>query len=299
LDCECERSSRFNGSSKMRVKTIEILRKAMEGGYAVGAFNTANMEITQGIARAAHECAKPCIIQITTTSLKYAGKVVLGDIVKSIIENETNSTQVGMHLDHGKTMDEVVSAIDLGVDSVMIDASRSNFKDNLSITSRVVEYAHKRGVSVQAELGNVPYLGKEELDINWDEAMTNPEQAKELIVQSGADALAVGIGNAHGFFRERPEPDWDRLKKIRELIPDTPLILHGASDWDKDKVEKAIKEGIVCFNIDTDIRIAFCTAMCSVVGPGCEVTDPRKILGAARESVQEKVMKKIKMFNSL
>ena len=282
----------------MRAKTIDILKKAMDGGYAVGAFNTSNLEITQGIAHAAHESEKPCIIQITKKSLDYAGKEVLGDMISSVIDNQTNSTKIGLHLDHGKTMDEIVAAIDIGVDSVMIDASRSSFKDNLDITSRVVEYAHKRGVTVQAELGNVPYLGKEEQDIDWEAVMTDPEQAKELVEQTGVDALAVGIGNAHGFFRERSVPDWDRLKKIREIIPETPLIMHGASDWDAEKVNKAVEMGIACFNIDTDIRIAFCTTLCNILGPGCDVvSDPRKILESARESVKKKVLEKISMFN--
>ncbi len=241
----------------MRGNTIEILKGALEAGYAVGAFNTSNMEISQGIARAAHQLGKPCIIQVTPSSMEYAGAKVLIGMIKTIIKNETNSTKVGIHLDHGKSLDDVIRAIEAGVDSVMIDASQFSLKENIDITKKVVEYAHSKGVAVQAELGKVPYLGREEMEVNWDDIMTDPNEAQRLVEETKIDALAVGIGNAHGFFRERSEPDWERLKEIKKRIPNTPLILHGASDWGKEKIEKAIKLGISCFNIDTDIRIAF------------------------------------------
>jgi fructose-bisphosphate aldolase class II len=280
----------------MRGKTIDILQNAMQAGYAVGAFNTSNMEIAQGIVRAAHKTGKPCIVQVTTNALKYASPGVLGDLIVSIIKNESNSTKIGFHLDHGKSLDDVVRAIDCEVDSVMIDASLTPFKENIEITKRVVEYAHGKGVSVQAELGSVPYLGREDQEMDWDSVMTDPNQAKELVEKTGVDALAVAIGNAHGFFRERSEPDYERLSAIKKLLPKTPLILHGASDWTDGRVAEVVKRGISCFNIDTDIRVAFITAICNQAGTKCDVTDPRKILGAAREAVMVKVSEKIKMF---
>lgn len=280
----------------MRGKTIEILKGAMKDGYAVGAFNTSNLELSQGIIRAAHELGRPCIIQATTNAFHYAGHAVLGEMIHSVIKHESNSTKIGFHLDHGKSVDDVMKAIDCGVDSVMIDASLHSFKENIEITKRVVEYAHSKGVSVQAELGSVPYLGREELEVNWDDVMTDPNQAKELVERTGIDALAVAIGNAHGFFRERSEPDYERLSAIKKLLPATPLILHGASDWSGEKVSEVIKRGICCFNIDTDIRVAFVTVLCSKTNPRCDITDPRKILGPAREEVMEKVKEKIKMF---
>ena len=280
----------------MRGKTIDILKQAMGGGYAVGAFNTSNLEITQGIVHAAHKLEKPCIVQMTSNAMKYAGSNVLGDVIQSVIENDSNSVSIGFHLDHGKSMDHVMDAIEAGVDSVMIDGSSLRFKENLEITKRIVEYSHERKVTVQAELGRVPYLGREDQEINWDEVMTNPDEAKKLVDEAGVDAMAVGIGNAHGFFRERSEPDWERLDKIKSLLPQTPLILHGASDWTEDRVARAIEGGICCFNIDTDIRIAFITEMCNITNPKCDTTDPRKILGAARKNVKNKVIEKIKMF---
>ncbi len=281
----------------MRGKTFEILKKAMEGKFAVGAFNTSNLELTQGIVRAAHELKKPCIVQITTSAMEYAGCKVLGDVVNAVGENESNSTVIGFHLDHGKSIDDIIRGVDAGVDSVMIDGSQLNFKENVDITRRVVDFAHEKGIAVQAELGRVPYIGREDQEIDWDEVMSDPERVKELVEETGVDAMAIGIGNAHGFFRERSEPDWERLEKIKKMIPQTPLILHGASDWSKEKVRKAIELGVCCFNIDTDIRIAFITAMCNKTNPRCDTTDPRKILGEARKNVTRKVKEKIKMFS--
>jgi ketose-bisphosphate aldolase len=180
----------------------------------------------------------------------------------------------------------------------MIDASKMSFEENKEITKKVVEYAHPKGVAVQAELGRVPYLGREKMSVEWDKVMTDPQEAKELVEETGIDALAVAIGNAHGFFRERSEPDWERLQEIRKILPETPLILHGASDWEGEKAQKAVKLGINCFNIDTDIRVAFGTALCKMTGGDhCEVSDPRKVLKVCRDEVQKKVEEKIKLFN--
>jgi fructose-bisphosphate aldolase class II len=280
----------------MRGKTLEILKEATRKGYAVGAFNTSITEITQGIARAINETRKQCIIQVTPSSIKYVGPEVLGAVVKTVIDNESGDTEIGFHLDHGKTFDDVVTAIDFGVDSVMIDASTKEFKRNVAITKRVVEYAHSKGVTVQAELGKVPYVGRNGQDVDWESVMTNPREAKQLVEETGVDALAVGIGNAHGFFREREIPDWKRLEEIKEMIPSTPLIMHGASDWNKDKVKNAVARGVVCFNVDTDIRLAFINAVCNQTSPKCDFTDPRKALTIAREAVKNKVVEKIEMF---
>lgn len=284
----------------MKNKTIEILTNAMNGGYAVGAFNTFNLEMTQGIVRAARDLNKPCIIQATPSTFRYAGCQAIGRVVRGVIETESDPGLVGFHLDHGKNLDDVMCAIEEAkMDSVMIDASLMSLEENIRITTRVVKFAHERGVAVQAELGKVPYIGREEQAIDWDKLMTEPEEARELVEKTGVDALAVGIGNAHGFFQERSEPDWERLAKIRELVPNTPLIMHGASDWSKEKIQKAIEIGVSCFNIDTDNRVAFVTSICKSIGPKCDVTDPRKILEPARQAVYEKVKEKIEMFNGL
>jgi fructose-bisphosphate aldolase class II len=281
----------------MNSKTLEILQDCMKSGKAVGAFNTSNMEITQAIIKAANKLKTPCIVQITSSTMEYSFETI-GDLVKSNIERLGKDIKIGFHLDHGHTLHEVIKAIDLGVDSVMIDASRMSLEDNIEITKKVVDYAHPKGVAVQAELGKVPYLGRENLEVDWNEVMTNPEDAERMVRETGIDALAVAIGNAHGFFREKKEPDWERLGEIRSKLPNTPLILHGASDWVNGKVVKAIEGGINAFNIDTDTRVAFCGAICKMAGgEHCEISDPRKVLGLAREEAQKAIEKKIRMFN--
>jgi len=281
----------------MQSKTLEILKDSLKSGKAVGAFNTSNMEITQAIIVAANNLKIPCIIQVTASTMEYSYNTI-GDLVRSNIEKLGGNTKIGFHLDHGHSLHDITKAIDLGVDSVMIDASRMTLEENIEITKKVVEYAHAKGVAVQAELGKVPYLGRESLEVNWDEVMTKPEEAEQMVKETGIDALAVAIGNAHGFFREKKEPAWDRLNEIRNRLPDTPLILHGASDWVNGRVTKAMDGGINAFNIDTDTRMAFCGAICKMTGGDhCEISDPRKVLGLAREEAQKAIEKKMKMFN--
>ena len=280
----------------MRVKTIEILKKAKQEKKAVGAFNVTSFESLQAIVGAAKDSGHSCIVQATVKTLDYFGDKVLGGMAALVAEHNSNGTSIGFHLDHGSSLDEVIRAIDLGMDSVMIDASKKDFKENLRITRQVVEYAHSKGVSVQGELGSVPYLGREEQDIDWDKYMTDPEEAEKLVKESGIDALAVGIGNAHGFFRERETPDWERLEKINALLCDVPFILHGASDWNGEKIDQAIERGITCFNVDTDLRVAFITSLRESLSGKYGLIDPREFLAKAGKKVKEKVEEKMKIF---
>ncbi len=280
----------------MLAKVKDILEEAKANGYAVGAFNVFNMEEAQAVVRAALIAHTPVIIQITEKTMNYAGDHIIFDVVKSVIEHESASIPIGFHLDHGHSFDTVVRAIDMGLSSVMIDAAGSSLQNNIAITKKVAEYAHEKNISVQAELGIVPYLGETDQNPDWEKLMTNPLDAKWLVEETGIDALAVSIGNAHGFFREKAEPDWDRLSEISKLIPETHIVLHGASDWLNHKVEEAVKRGIVCFNVDTDLRVAFNTILCQFTHDKCDIIDPRKVMAEAREAVQKVVEKKIELF---
>jgi len=280
----------------MLASVKEILKEAKNNGYAVGAFNVFNMEEAQAIVRAAVRKHTPAIIQITEKTMDYAGDWVICDVVKSVIERESASIPVGFHLDHGHSFDLVMRAIDAGLNSVMIDASDKSLKENMSITKRVVDYAHAKNVSVQAELGTVPHLGGMDQNPDWDRIMTDPLEAKWLVEETGIEALAVAIGNAHDFFRERAEPDWKRLEEIHKLVPETFLVLHGASDWVNHKVAEAVKRGVVCFNIDTDLRVAFNTVLCQFTRDKCNIIDPRVAMDQARTAVQKVVEKKIDLF---
>ena len=282
----------------MLASVKNILEEAKANGYAIGAFNVFNMEEAQSVVRAAVAKHNPVIIQITEKTMNYAGDGVIHDIVRTVIEKESASIPIGFHLDHGHSFDVVMRAIGAGMNSVMIDASDFSLRENMAITKREVDYAHEKNVTVQAELGKVPYLGGMDPNPDWDKIMTNPLEAKWLVEETGVDALAIAIGNAHDFFRERSEPDWNRLEEIHKLIPDTPLILHGASDWVNHKVTEAVKRGVVCFNVDTDMRIAFNTVLCQFTHDKCDIIDPRKVMAEARNAVQRVVEKKIDLFRN-
>jgi len=282
----------------MLASVKNILLEAKSNGYAVGAFNVFNMEEAQSVVRAALKMHTPVILQVTEKTLRYGGDKVIYDVVKAVIEHESASVPIGFHLDHGSGLDVVARAIDVGLNSVMIDASHLSLQENIAISKRVAELAHAKDVSVQAEIGEVPYLGETDQNPNWEKLMTNPLEARWLVEEAKVDSLAISIGNAHGFFRERSEPDWGRLEEIHKLIPETPLVLHGASDWVNHKVAEAIKRGIVCFNVDTDLRIAFNTVLCQFTHEKCDIIDPRKVLAEAREAVQKVVEKKIDLFRN-
>ena len=277
--------------------TKEILERAKAEGYAVGAFNTVNVETTRAIIEAAIEERSPVIVQMTEKTLDYAGGRAIFNYVKNTAEFYAADIPIAIHLDHGKSFEVVERSIEIGFPSVMYDGSRKEYSDNLAMTKKIVEHAHARGVSVQGELGSVPYLGEGSMeDVAWEEYMTNPEQAEEFVRATGIDTLAVAIGNAHGFFRERSEPDYERLSAVASRVT-VPLVLHGASDWHNGRVAEVIKRGISCFNVDTAIRLAFLGELRKMLDSGDE-TDLRKILGAAKEETKDTVRQKIKMFGS-
>jgi len=277
----------------------EILTDAQKGGYAVGAFNTTNLETTRAIVDAAKEMNSPVIIQVTEKTLEYAGGRAIFQLIKNCAEFYAPEIPVGIHLDHGKSLEIIERCAEIGFPSVMYDGSRKIFEDNLVVTKKVVEFCHKKGMCVQGELGSVPYIGETGMgDIEWDKYMTDPDQAADFVCQTGIDALAVAIGNAHGFFKERTVPDYERLEAIHKKVS-VPLILHGASDWENGKVKEVIARGICCFNVDTAIRLAFVNNLVKSVGERGDLAfDVRKLLGGAREAVKNTVKEKISYFGS-
>ena len=281
----------------MIVSVKEILAKAQEGGYAVGAFNTVNLETTHAILHAANELRSPVIVQMTEKTLDYAGGRAIYHLVRDVAECYYPNIPVGIHLDHGKSYELVERAMEIGFTSVMYDGSRKKYIDNATMTKRVVDLCHSRGACVQGELGSVPYIGEASTQtIVWEEYMTDPEEACRFVEETGIDTLAVAIGNAHGFFPERLEPDYARLEKLRRCVR-VPIVLHGASDWDGDRVAKVIGLGVSCFNVDTAIRLSFLSQLSQTLSSGDE-TDIRKALGAARRSAEAAVWKKIEAFGS-
>jgi fructose-bisphosphate aldolase class II len=256
-----------------------------------------NLETTRAIIETAKELAAPVIVQVTEKTFDYAGGRAIFHLIKNIAEFYAADIPVGIHLDHGKSFEVVLRAMDIGFGSVMYDGSRKEYVDNSMTTKKIVEIAHSRGIVVQAELGNVPYLGEMQMEnIEWEQYMTDPAQAEEFVRETGIDTLAVAIGNAHGFFRERNEPDYDRLVEIAKRVS-VPLVLHGASDWNNGRVKEVIDRGISCFNVDTAIRLAFIGGLREALSSE-EETDLRKVLGKAKEHTKEAIKEKMLAFGS-
>lgn len=300
-----------------------VLAKADRGNYAVGAFNTNNLEITLAVIEAAVEMKSPVIIQTSEGAIEYAGM----DYLKAMILTAAKSkVPVVFHLDHGKDLKVVKRAIDSGYTSVMYDGSALPEKENLANTKKVVAWARKKGVSVEAELGAIAgiedFVSVEEKDAH----LTNPEAALAFAKATKCDALAIAIGTAHGAFKFKGETilDFERLKKIKALVK-MPLVLHGASGIDAALVErtrtqcsilgdcarlenahgvsdeairKAVKLGINKINVDSDLRIAFTAAVRETLINDKKAFDPRKILGPAKRLMKEIVKHKMELFGS-
>lgn len=282
----------------MLVSSKKLLFEAKTHGYAVGAFNTVNLETTRAILEAAAELHSPVVIQMTEKTFQYGGGHAMYHLVKNLADFYFPDIPLAIHLDHGRNIAVVREALAIGFKSVMMDASTLSYEENVRMTQEIVKEAHAKGAVVQGELGNVPYKGEvtdlEHMD--WDKYMTNPAQAEGYVRATGIDILAVAIGNAHGSFPERPMPDFERLAVIRERI-DLPLVLHGASDWQAERVTEAIRLGVSCFNVETATKTAFISTLRETL-PTNEAVDIRKILMPAREAFKEAVKAKMVLFGS-
>ena len=297
------------------VTTKEMFEKSMKKGFAIGAFNVNNMEIIQAIVDAAEAQKSPVILQASSSAIKYARINYLMKMVEAATEN--SDIPVAIHLDHGPDFETCKQCIDAGFTSVMIDGSKYDFEENIALTKKVVDYAHERGVVVEAELGKLAGI-EDEVNVSADEAMyTDPEQAKEFVERTGCDSLAIAIGTSHGAYKFKGEAKlrFDILAKIKEKIPNTPIVLHGASTVIPELVEtcnkfggnipgakgvpneilnEASKLGVSKINVDTDLRLAMTASIRKVFAESPEAFDPRKYLLPAREKIQEVVEFKMK-----
>jgi len=301
----------------MLVTNKEILSAAVVEGYAVGAFNINNLETLLAIVEASAEDRSPVIIAVSPSAIKYAGLEYLANMVKTA--EILAPAPMALHLDHGLDVETVSRCVGAGFTSVMIDGSHLNFEENVSLTRRVADLAHSKGVSVEGELGRL--AGVEESTVEEKEAvLTDPNAAKEFVNRTSLDALAVAIGTSHGAykFRAKPKLDFERLKAVREKVR-VPLVLHGASgvpSWIVEKatkygaqlegaqgipdehIKKAISLGIAKINIDTDLRLAFTSTVRETLATSPKQFDPRKILGPAKEAMKEVVKAKMRLFGS-
>lgn len=297
------------------VTTKEMFKNAYEGGYAIGGFNVNNMEILQAIVEAGIEEKSPLILQVSSGARKYANSVYLRKLVEAAVA--TSDIPITLHLDHGDTFELCKDCVDDGFTSVMIDASKYPFEKNIEISKQVAEYAHSKGVVVEAELGK---LAGVEDDVNVssaDATYTDPAQVVEFVEKTGVDSLAIAIGTSHGAYKFAGEAklDFERLHKIEKMIPGFPIVLHGSSSVPQDLVAKcnqyggklpgakgvpedmlreAAKSAVCKINIDTDLRLALTATIREVFGTKPEEFDPRKYLGPGRSAIKELVCHKIK-----
>ena len=297
------------------VTTKEMFKKSMDEGFAIGAFNVNNMEIIQGIVDAAAEAKSPVILQASSGAIKYAGI----DYLMKMVEAATivhPDLPIALHLDHGPDFETCKMCIDAGFTSVMIDGSKYDFEENIEITKKVVDYAHSKGVVVEAELGKLAGI---EDDVNVAEAdamYTDPAQAEEFVKRTGCDSLAIAIGTSHGAYKFKGEAKlrFDILAEIKKRIPETPIVLHGASSVMPNLLElcnnyggdipgakgvpdemlvEASKSGVSKINVDTDLRLALTGGIRKVFVEEPGAFDPRKYLTPARELIKETVKHKI------
>jgi len=273
----------------------EVLQEAERGGYAVGAFNTNNMEIVQAIVETAEEERAPVILQASQGALKYAGLSYITAMVRAAATGA--SVPVVLHLDHGTSFEQAMLCLRHGFTSVMFDGSKYALADNIAHTLRVAEVAHAMEASVEGELGKI---GGTEDDISVEEKdafMTDPAEAEEFVAATGVDALAVAIGTAHGPYKGKPVLDFARLAAIRDRVK-IPLVLHGASGVPAESIRRAIELGVCKINIDTDIRQAFTRGVKHVLQNSPAEYDPRKILGPAKAEMKAVIREKIRLFGS-
>lgn len=297
------------------VTTKEMFEKAMKEHYAIGAFNVNNMEIIQAILDAAKEENSPVILQASSSAIKYARITYLMKMVEAGLED--TDVPVAIHLDHGSDFETCKMCIDAGFTSVMIDGSKYDFEENVALTKKVVDYAHERGVVVEAELGKLAGI-EDDVNVAESDAMfTDPDQAKEFVDRTGCDSLAIAIGTSHGAYKFKGEAKlrFDILERVKEKLPNTPIVLHGASTVIPELVEtcnkyggnipgakgvpdeilnEASKRGVSKINVDTDLRLAMTAEIRRVFAEEPEAFDPRKYLGTAREKIKETVQHKMR-----
>ena len=294
------------------ITTKEMFKKAYEGGFAIGAFNISDLEQLQGVLKAAKAKNSYVMIQASMSAVKYAGPHTLVEMVKAA--SDEIGVDVALHLDHGPNMDAIKTCIDAGFSSVMIDGSHFDFEENVRITKEAVEYAHSKGVVVEAELG---VLAGTEDDVTSDvHKYTQPAEAVEFVERTGVDSLAIAIGTSHGAFKFKGEAKlrFDILEEIQSKLPGFPIVLHGASAVDQnavatcnefggniagakgvpvDMLRKASSMAVCKINMDTDLRLAMTAAIRKFLAENPKEFDPRKYIGAGRDAIQAVVESKV------
>ena len=297
------------------VTTKEMFKKSIDEKFAIGAFNINNMEFVQAIMDAAYAEKSPVILQTSSSAIKYARVPYLKKMIEAGLEE--HDIPVALHLDHGPDFETCKMCVDNGYTSVMFDGSKYDFEKNIELTKQVVEYAHERGAVVEAELGKLAGV-EDEVNVAANDAIyTDPDQALEFVERTGCDSLAIAIGTSHGAYKFKGEAKlrFDILEKVKSLMPNIPIVLHGASTVIPEYVEmcnkyggnmpgakgvpdemlhEASMRGVSKINVDTDLRLAMTAAIRKVFAETPEQFDPRKYLGPGRDLIEETVRHKIR-----
>lgn len=278
------------------VSMKEMLIKAREGHYAVGQFNINNLEWTEAILDEAQALNTPVILGVSEGAAKYMGGwLVVSAMVKAYIKSKNITVPVALHVDHGSSFEVVKAAIDAGFSSVMIDASHFPFEENIEITKKVVEYAHARGVSVEAELGRV---GGQEDHVVAETMYADPEECRILVEKTGIDCLAPALGSVHGPYHGEPKLGFDEMAYINDLLK-MPLVLHGGSGIPDEQLRKAIDHGTAKINVNTESQQAWTAIVREVLEKDKNVYDPRKIIGPGKEGIKNVVRAKCEVFGCI
>ncbi len=300
------------------VNTVEMFKKAYEGGYAIGAFNVNNMEIVQGIVDACKELNSPVILQVSGSARKYAHHQYLYNMVQAAVEE--TGLPIALHLDHGASFELCKDCIDGGFTSVMIDGSHLSYEENVEVTRKVVEYAHAHNpyVTVEGELGQLAGI-EDEVSVEADKAnYTDPDQVEDFVKRTGVDSLAIAIGTSHGAYKfkpgQKPQLRFDILQEVMDRLPGYPIVLHGASSVmpeyvatvnkfgghmedaigiPEDMLRKAASMAVCKINVDSDLRLAMTAGIRECLAENPSVFDPRKYLGAGRDNITKVVKHKI------
>jgi fructose-bisphosphate aldolase class II len=296
------------------VTTTDMFKKAYDGGYAIGAFNVNNMEIVQGITEAAKELKAPLILQVSKGARSYANPIYLRKLVEAALED--TGLPICLHLDHGDTFEICKDCVDGGFTSVMIDGSHHPFEENIALTKKVVEYAHSKGVVVEAELGRLEGVEDEVKVAAGEGSYTQPEEVEEFVSKTGVDSLAIAIGTSHGAYKFKGEAKlrFDILDEVSKRLPGFPIVLHGASSVipefvdminayggnmpgakgvPEDMLRRAAKSAVCKINIDSDLRLAMTASIRKHFAEHPSDFDPRQYLKPAREAIKQLVRNKI------
>lgn len=279
----------------------QLIDHATNHQYAIGAFNTVNLEMTLGIIRGAVDARSPVILQVTETTIDYAGLKPITHIVETIAKNAAVNVPVALHFDHGRSFRSVAECVHAGFSSIMIDASDLPYDENVTLTKQAVDYAHKHGVLAQGEIGQLKNAGDSVADLHREKYYTDPKEVEAFVTATGVDTLAIAVGNVYGvakLAKGAPPLDLDRLQEIHRRSPQLPLVLHGASGLPRDQVRAASERGVRIINIVTELEWTYTQSLRQTMKAKPNEYDPRNLFEPSIEAMQQLVARKLTDFGS-